>query len=117
MKQGIDIRTCSVDGLLMDMKEEISIRYNAIMYSTFSQQEFPRMKKELESDLTKIFNPLKEFLGLMERRLVQKRNKGGIKSRSNRERRREKAWREESFKEDRKMTEKDSNKKDWNKET
>ena len=72
MKQEIDIRTCSVDGLLMDMKEEISIRYNAIMYSTFSQQEFPRMKKELESDLTKIFNPLKEFLGLMERRLVQK---------------------------------------------
>ena len=95
---------------LMGLKEEISIRCNAII-STFSQQEFPRMKKELENDLTQIFNPLKEFIGLMERRLVQKKKRGGQGSRKEREKRREKAWREESFQEDRNMTETDSKEK------
>ena len=100
----------------MGLKEEISIRCNAII-STFSQQEFPRMKKELENDLTQIFDPLKEFIGLMERRLVQKRNKGGRASREKRELRREKAWREENFnikKEDKIVVKEPS--KNWDKE-
>ena len=78
MKQEID----RVDGLLMDMKEEISIRCNAIMCSTF-----PRIqrKTELQIELTRIFNPLKELMGLMERRLVQKKKKEGKGARERRE--------------------------------
>ena len=134
-------RTCSYEELygleeeLSEMKQEIDIRTNSILFSKFSQQEFPRIK-ELYIKMAKSYkilnskfwedqiNEIKDKMENLERRLfpVKKKNKGGIKSRANREKRREKAWREteeETFnikKEDRKMTEKDSNKNDWNKE-
>ena len=136
-------RPCSYEELygleeeLSEMKQEIDIRTNSILFSKFSQQEFPRIK-EISIQMKKMaksykilnskfwedqINKIEEKMEKMERRLFPvKGNKGGIKSRANREKRREKAWREieeETFnikKEDRKMTEKDSNKNDWNKE-
>ena len=140
-------RTCSYEELygleeeLSEMKQEIDIRTNSILFSKFSQQEFPRIK-EISIQMKKMatsykilnskfwedqINKIKEKMEKLERRLFPvKGNKGGLMSRSRREQRRSEPWREKeeetfkedrkTFKEDRKMTEKDSNKNDWNKE-
>ena len=106
-------RTCSyedmltVDGLeeeLTYMKEEIQIRSSRIIYSKFSQNEFPRIKEisiqmrrmaKSHKNISKIWcdtiHQIETTLTVMERRLSKGNFKGGIKSRENREKRREKA--------------------------
>ena len=107
------LRTCSYEELfgieeeLSEMKQEIDIRSRSIIYSKFSQQEFPSIK-ELYIKMAKSYkilnskfwedqiNEIKDKMENLERRLfpVKKKNKGGIRSRENREKRREKAWKE-----------------------
>ena len=111
------------------MKQEIDIRTNSILFSKFSQQEFPRIK-ELYIKMAKSYkilnskfwedqiNEIKDKMENLERRLfpVKKKNKGGIR----REKRREKAWKETeeenyNIKKEDKKVEKDSNnnKRNW----
>ena len=73
-------RTCSVDGLLMNVKQEISIRCNAFL----TLQE-----------LTSIFQPLKDFIGLIQKKKKQE----GKGARERREKKR-RAWREEDSQEE-----------------
>ena len=97
------LRPCSYEELygleeeLSEMKQEIDIRTNSILFSKFSQQEFPRIK-EIYIKMAKSYkilnskfwedqiNKIKDKMEKLERRLFPvKRNKGGIKSRANRE--------------------------------
>ena len=133
------LRTCSYEELfgieeeLSEMKQEIDIRSRSIIYSKFSQQEFPSIK-ELYIKMAKSYkilnskfwedqiNEIKDKMENLERRLfpVKKKNKGGFRSRENREKRREKAWKETeeenyNIKKEDKKVEKDSNnnKRNW----
>ena len=87
------------------MKEEIQIRSSRIIYSKFSQNEFPRIKEisiqmrrmaKSHKNISKFWcdtiHQIETTLTGMERRLSKGNFKGGIKSRENREKRREKAW-------------------------
>ena len=138
-------RTCSyedmltVDGLeeeLNYMKEDIKLRSSRIIYSKFSQNEFPRIEEisiqmrrmaKSHKNISKFWcdtiHQIETALTVMERRLSKGNFKGGIKSRENREKRREKAWEktEEEYynmkKEDKKVVkDSNSNKRNWDKE-